>query len=267
MKRRAAMNPGEPKFAWSAESARVRSVSSSSSGKVGLRTTSLRSTSAVSRNSVSTVELTEIQSSPADAPRLPPTKSIDSAICSAVRVVVPLSSTAASMDAVPAFPAGSCFAPAVIARLTDTTGISWFSTTMIRTPLRSVRSWYSGNSTGRSGSGAGGASFRLVSCASAVAGRPTARSVQATIALFLILLIGASLLTRVRSVRGGCRLRRDHGHHRAVRLRQVLLRDLQDIGGGNRHVTVEVAVDLRRITVITAEMVQRVGPREHGLVL
>src|SRR5690606_23689014 len=266
---RSARYCGCPRLAWSAESIRRRSVPSSDSGNVGLRTTSLMSTSAVSRNSVSTPALTLIPSSPAPALRLPPTKSMLSAISSALRVVVPLSSSHAVNDATPALPAGSCFAPLRSRRFTETTGCSWFSTMMTCAPFFSVRSWNAGNSTGRRGAGAGGASFRCAATGSAL--RPGASAMNAALPTMVLILVIVTSSLGVRRglgrrlVRPGRALRRDHRQDRAVRLGEILARDRADVLGGHRHEAVEVAVELGRVAVEAAVVVQRLRLREHRL--
>src|SRR5690606_19017165 len=228
------------------------------------------STSAVSRNAVSTLVLTLIPSSPAPALRLPPTKSMLSAISSALRVAVPLSSSDAVNDATPALPAGSCFAPLRSRRFTETTGCSWFSTMMTRAPFFSVRSWNAGNSTGRRGAGAGGGSF---CCAAAgAAPRPSASARNAALPTMLLILVivpsslGAGSGPGCRLVRPGRALRRDHRHDRAVRLGEILARDRADVLDGHGDVAFVVAVDLCRVAVEAAVVVQRLRLRERRLV-
>ncbi len=102
--------------------------------------------------------MTLVQSSPADALSEAPMKSTASAISLALRVSVPLSSRLAVNPARPWAPSGSRAEPLLMLRSTDTTGCSWFSTTISSAPFESVRLSYSGKATGASGGGGGGPS-------------------------------------------------------------------------------------------------------------
>ena len=98
----------------------------------------------------------KLRSVPAPVPSTPPTKSIVSAICSALLVPAPWSSSVAVSIARPFLPFGSWAAPARTIMRTLTTGCSFWLTRTTCMPLASLRISYGGNVTGRAGSGRGG---------------------------------------------------------------------------------------------------------------
>src|SRR5690606_22067068 len=129
------------------------------------------------------------------------------------------------------------------------------STMMTWAPFFSVRSWNAGNSTGRSGPGAGGCSFFWA--AAGAAPRPNANATNAapqTIVLILVIItssLGARRGARTRRIRpGGRTLRRHDRQDGPVRLGEILAGGGADVLRGDRHVPVQVSVDLGRVAVV-----------------
>ena len=100
--------------------------------------------------------LTKLRSLPAPVPSTPPMKSMVSAICSAVRLPAPWSSSVAVSIATPSLFLGSCAAPALMIMRTLIEGCSFWLTSTTCRPLASLRISYGGKVTGRAGSGRGG---------------------------------------------------------------------------------------------------------------
>src|SRR6185503_18929246 len=177
-----------------------------------------------------TIALTNDRSVAAPVPRSPPMKSIWSAICCAVRVVVPWSSSDAIRFATPPFPFGSCAEPAPTSRRMLTAGCSWCSTATTRMPLGRERISYGGKVTSCAASGRGAAPRASLALAREPGPKiPTPKSQNPTHKG------GSSPASTIAALRHDV-------EHRAVLLAEVGPRDALDVGGGEIQEHVDLVV-------------------------
>jgi hypothetical protein len=140
---------------------RSRYLANSSASKRGRISASLSSSISSARSRARNCPLTEIDSAPAPALKLPPTPSTASANSNALRLPAPRSSSPATSDATPGLSAGSASAPPRTKPLKAMSGTSFFGTRMMVSPFGSTKRSWAGTLTPAGGVSAASAAFTM----------------------------------------------------------------------------------------------------------